>query len=271
MLRGMTPNCILALALLCFAPLSHAQFSSGNSSSAAGEVIELSPFSVTVEEDRGYRANSIVAGKLPPAAPPVAAVTLIRRADAVVIQFALSNSADKQETRNKQLSGSIEQIAAAIKAGPGLKLEHREVRFTSGDRRGSFIGKGEVVTSYANIAILAEVTADLRLYERVNQVRELVDQTKLTGDTKILTGPVGLFVRRPNEARRELLAKVFEDLEIVKKGLGPDFEVLPSGLSTAVQMRACSESDVELWLDYSFSIRSVREITARTPASLLKQ
>lgn len=270
MLRGMKPTCLFVLALSCSLSALHAQFSSANATSGAGEVIELSPFSVTSEEDRGYRANSILATRAPQSAPPVAAVTLIRRADAIVIQFALSNSADKQETRNKQLSGSVEQIATAIKSVPGLKLEHREVRFTSGDRRGSFIGKGEVVTSYANIAILADVTAELRLYERVNQVRELVDQTKLVGDTKILTGPVGLFVRRPNDARRELLTKVFEDLEIVKKGLGADFEVLPSGLAAAVQMRACSESEVELWIDYSFSIRSVREINARTPVSLLK-
>lgn len=267
----MNPQRIAFVVLLCSARLTHAQFSSASSNSTAGETVELSPFSVTVEEDRGYRANSLVAGRLPSPVPPTAAVTLIRRADAIVIQFALSNSADKQETRNKQLSGSIHQISAAIKAVPGLKLEHREVRFTSGDRRGSLIGKGEVVTSYANIAILADVTADLRLYERVNQVRELVDQTKLIGDTKILTGPVGLFVRRPNESRRELLAKVFEDLEVVKKGLGPDFEVLPNGLSAAVQMRACSESDVELWIDYSFSIRSVREIAARTPVTLQRQ
>jgi hypothetical protein len=270
MLRRMKPTCLFVLALYCISRAAHAQISSGNASSSAGEVIELSPFSVTTEEDRGYRANSIVAARPPTAVPPAAAVTLIRRADAVVIQFALSNSADKQEARNKQLSGSISQIATALKAVPGLKLEHREVRFTSGDRRGSFIGKGEVVISYANIAILADVTADMRLYERVNQVRELVDQAKLAGDTKILTGPVGLFVRRPNDARRELLAKVFEDLEIVKKGLGPDFEVLPSGLSTAVQMRACSESEVELWIDYAFSIRSVRELNARIPAASLR-
>ena len=202
--------------------------------------------------------------QLPVGTFPIAAVTLIKRADAVVIQFALSNSTDKQETRNKQLSGSIELISAAIKSVAGLKLEHREVRLTSGDRRGSIISKGDVVTSFANIAILADVTNEMRLYERVKQVRDVVDSVKLVGETKVIDGPVGLFLRRPNDARRELLAKIFEDFEIVKKGLGADFEVLPSGLSTAVQMRACSESELELWIDYSFTIRSVRELSAKT-------
>lgn len=222
----------------------------------AGETIELSPFEISTEEDRGYRSRGV-------AAPPNAPVTLIKRADAVVIQFALSNSGDKQETRNKQLSTSIDSISTAIKSIPGLKLEHREVRLTTGDRKGSFIGKGEVVTSFANIAVFAELTAEMRLYERVKQVRDLADGTKLAGETKLIDGPVGLFVRRPNDSRKELLAKIFEDLELVKKGLGSDFEVLTSGLAEGVRMRACSESEVELWIDYSFSIRSIRELEAK--------
>jgi hypothetical protein len=252
----------LFVALLFSARLTWAQ------TEDPGETILLSPFQVSTEEDRGYHSSSSAAGRRyspPPeetAPMPTVPITLIKRADAVVIQFALSNSTDKQDARNKQLSGSIDAISSAIKTVPGLKLEHREVRLTSGDRKGSFIGKGDVVTSFANIAIIAEITAEMRLYERVKQVRVLVDGAKLVAETKVIDGPVGLFVRRPNEARKELLAKIFEDLELVKKGLGSDFEVLVSGLSQGVHLRSCSESDVELWIDYAFSIRSVRELEA---------
>jgi len=101
----------------------------------------------------------------------------------------------------------------------------------------------------------------VRLYDRVKQVRDLIDDTKLRGDTKVIDGPVGLFIRSPNQYRQELLTKIFEDLEVVRKGVGPEFEVLVSGLAGGVQVRACSERELELWLDYSFTIHSIRYLT----------
>ncbi|HUR60394.1 MAG TPA: hypothetical protein VM029_21910, partial [Opitutaceae bacterium] len=83
------------------------------------------------------------------------------------------------------------------------------------------------------------------------------------GETKLIDGPAGLYLRRPNDYRKELLGKIFEDLELVKKGLGSDFEVLVSGLSQATRLRPCSETDIEVWVDYSFTIRSVRELDGK--------
>lgn len=236
--------------------------------SAGGEsedTLALSPF---VVEDRGYaRARDYA-----PAQPrfgndggsvPNAPITVIRKADAVVIEFALSNSADKQDARNKELTDSVDALAAEIRTIPGLRFENREVQLMSGNRSRSIIGKGGIVTSFANFAVFAELSAETRLYERVKQVRGIVSAAKLTGVTKVIDGPVSLFIKRPNETRKELLAKIFEDYEQVKKGLGADFEVLVSGLAGPVRLRSCSENEVELWLDYSFSIRSIRELDAK--------
>lgn len=255
---------LLVLVSLTFVSAARAQ------SDEAGEIVELSPFEITFGEDRGYKALPSNARVRPPAADvplPTVPVTLVKRADAIVVQFALSNSADKQDARNKHLASSIDAIAAAVKTVPGLKLEHRQVQLASGDRRGSIIGKGGVVTSFANIAIFAELSSEMRLYERIKQIRDAVDATKLVGDTKLMDGPAGLYLKRPNEYRKELLAKIFEDLELVKKGLGGDFEVLVSGLSQGTKFRPCSETELELWIDYSFTIRSVRELEAKRPAT----
>jgi hypothetical protein len=264
-LRAMNVRYFLLLALLL-----PGRVACGQKSEEPGEFVELSPFEVTSAEDRGYRMRSTsllgkASGDVIPGEPalPGVPVTIIKSADAVVVQFALSNSADKQDARNKQLSTSIDAIAAAIAGTPGLRLEHREVRLTSGDRRGSFIMRGGVVTSFANIAIFAELNSAQRLYERVKQIKDLVNGAKLSGETKLIDGPAGLYLRRPNEYRKELLAKIFEDLDNVKKGLGPDFEVLVSGLGQATRLRPCSESEIELWIDYSFTIRSIRELEAR--------
>ncbi len=195
---------------------------------------------------------------------PSVPITLIRRADAVIIEFALSNSADKQDQRNKELTDSVDALAAQIKATPGLRFENREVQLMSGNRSRSIIGKGGAVTSFANFAIFADLSADeARLYERVKQVRALVSAAKLIGGTKVIDGPVALYLKRPNDLRKELLGKIFDDLEVVKKGLGENMEVLVTGLNTPVRLRSCSEREVELWIDYSFTIRSITELKLR--------
>lgn len=190
----------------------------------------------------------------------------------MVIEFALSNAADKQDQRNKELTDSVDALAARIKETPGLRFENREVQLLSGNRGRSIIGKGGVVTSFANFAVFAELGDDVRLYERVKQVRALVSAAKLVGGTKVIDGPVALYLRRPNELRRELLGRIFDDLEVVKKGLGENQEVLVSGLNGPIRLRSCSEREVELWIDYSFTIRSVyelrvRELEARRPSA----
>ena len=83
----------------------------------------------------------------------------------------------------------------------------------------------------------------------------------LQGQTKIVDGVLGLYFKNAAKYRREILDRVFEDLEGLKKSLGAEFEVLPSGFNQPVRMRIASETDVELWIDYNFTIRSIRELT----------
>jgi hypothetical protein len=88
-----------------------------------------------------------------------------------------------------------------------------------------------------------------------------------TPTMKLLDGSVGLYIRGPSQYRPEILAKIFQDVDAVKKGLGAEFEILVSGLAGSVKMRTCSETEIELWIDYSFTIRSIREIEAQKKGS----
>jgi len=251
----------------------HAQVPAGDGTDGE-DIVVLSPFEVTSSDSRGYSyytprqpapiVQPAFGGGSSGSTAPAVPITLIRRADAVVIEFALSNSADKQDQRNKELTDSVDALAAQIKATPGLRFENREVQLMSGNRSRSIIGKGGVVTSFANFAIFADLSADdARLYERVKQVRELVSAAKLVGGTKVLDGPVALYLKRPNDLRKELLGKIFEDLEVVKKGLGENLEVQVTGLNGPVHLRSCSEREVELWIDYGFTIRSIVDLRIR--------
>jgi hypothetical protein len=255
------PALIAALALLPFGLFAQSD------ASGEEEAAILSPFTVSGDADSSYStvaslsgsrtASQIVDGASP---APTVPVTIVKKADAVVIQFVLSNAADKQEARNQELYTAVKAIQAAVQKIPTLRMEQREVRFASGNRKMVSFSRSAQL-SYANIVIFAELVPDLRLADRSKQVRDLLDRIKLPGATKLVDGSVGLYLKQPSSYRREILQKIFDDLDFVKKGLGTEFEVEASGLNQQVKFRACSETEIELWIDYSFSINSVRALT----------
>jgi hypothetical protein len=254
----MTKPLLLLATVLLVAPL-RAQQSSGQD-----EFVSLSPFEVSSQNDRGYASSATISGSrinVTAVTTPNVPITLVKKAEALVIEFALSNSADKQDVRNRDLYDSIEKIITAAKTLPGLRVESRQISFRGEDRRGSIIFKSGVIVSFANIAVFSEFTSEMTSYQRVKQIRDLVSKVNLVGDTKVIDGPVSLFVKNPDQYRQDLLKKIFDDLDFVKSGLGMQFEVLPSGLNQSIKLRSCSETEVELWIDYSFTIRSVRELT----------
>jgi hypothetical protein len=236
------------------------------------EMITLSPFSISAEDDVGYSVSSAFAGTRlannlvdPTAArrTPNVPVTLIKRADALAVSFSLVNAGDRQDRRNAELYASIESLRAEIGRVPGLHFEHREVRFASGNRsKISFASRSGTTTSYASVLVLADLPEGVDVVKQVKAIRDAVARATLQGQTKMVDGVVGLYVKDAAQHRREILDRIFADLDGLKKSLGAEFEVLPSGLNEPVRVRVCSETDVEFWIDYSFTIRSIRELTA---------
>ena len=233
------------------------------------EFIVLTPFEVSTSDDAGYYAANALAGArlatplLDPAsanAAPAVPISIFRRAESVAIQFVLSHAGDKQELRNRELYDSVAILQSAVAKASGLRLEQREVRFASGNRKLFSTSRGNTAVSFASIVIFAELTPEARIADRVKQVRDLLQETKLSGATKAADGSVGLFVRHAEQYRGEILEKIFADFAALRKGFGEEFEIRPSGLNQRVRARIASETEIELWIDYSFTIHSVREI-----------
>ncbi len=237
---------------------------------AGEDVVELSPFSVSSDGD-GYRSQaalSAVRAPTPLVDPRTAfnqapvAVTLSKRADAVAIQFVLSHAGDKQEVRNQELYASVDAIETAIKKVPGLRAEQREVRFSGGDRKFFSTSRGGSTYSFVSILVLTDLPADSRVADRVKQVRDLLAATKLVGQTKYSDGSIGLYLKDPDQYRREILQKIFDDVEFLKKGFAGDFEIQPSGLNNKIRLRVAGEGQLELWIDYGIAFKSIRELDA---------
>ncbi|MDF9832051.1 hypothetical protein M2103_000259 [Ereboglobus sp. PH5-5] len=201
-----------------------------------------------------------------------APISLIKPADALVLHFSLFNNSGKQEIRNKDLSATLDAIVAVISKTPGLRIETREVRLAGADRKYISVSSS-ATTSSTQLAIYADLTSEHRPYDRAKQIRALLDTVRFAGDTTLNDGPAMLFVRNPASYRRELLDAIFADIAYLQKKLGDGFEILPTGLDQPIKIRAASESEIELYISYSFTIRSLRNIPARVgcPVAPLKQ
>jgi len=253
-----------ALLAAALAVSAHAQ-----ESADAEEFVVLSPFTVVSGDDHGYKASASLAGSrinsrlLDPAYNPSvnAPVSIVRRADAIAIQFVLSNAGEKQELRNNDLYASVESIEKAVSAQPGLRVEQREVSMAGGNKKVFSSLRGGSPVSFVSLVIFVELKPGVRVVDSVKRVRDLLTKTQLSGITKIADGSVGLYVKSPDQYRREILQKAFEDLEFVRKGIGSEFEVMPNGMTDKVKYRICGDGEVELWIDYSFTISSIRALT----------
>jgi len=160
------------------------------------ELVALSPFVVSAEDDRGYTATSTLAGtrvrtdlkdlaasistvtaeflRDTTAGIPQLPITIVKRAEALVIQFALATTSDKADVRNAELTAAIDAITKAVQTTPGLRFEPREIFLASADRKKSLVSKGGIVTSFANFVVFAEFSEGMRPYQRVKQVRDLL-------------------------------------------------------------------------------------------------
>ena len=220
------------------------------------EVVSLSAFQVSTEADKGY------ASATPP--KPDVAITVLKPATAVVMEVTIVNSADKPEVRNREIYGTIKDIQKAVQAAKGLRFERREIQLRGEARQKSLFSRSSV-TSYANVAVVASLGPEADLFALVDTMRSVVSGVTPAGSTKVMDGTVGLYLENPDQYRPELLKKIFDDVAVVKSGLGQDFEVLLSGLDGRVNTRAASEKEVELWIDYSFLIRSLVELKNPRP------
>lgn len=230
---------------------------------ASGEGVEINAPYATKYPSRNFAADT---------SAPSSPISLVKPADALVLQFSLSNNSSKQDVRNKDLSATLDAIVAAISNAPGLHMETREVRFAGADRKYISVSSS-ATTSSTQVAIYAELTPEQRPYDRAKQIRALLDTVRFAGDTTLNDGPAMLFVRNPASYRRELLDAIFADIAYLQKKLGDSFEILPVGLDQPVKLRAYSESEVELYISYNLNIRSLRNLHARAacPAAPLQK
>lgn len=219
------------------------------------DTVSLSAFTIASDAD--------IAAKVP--AKPEVAITLRKPATSLEVEVNVVNGSDRPEVRNRDIYATLTALERAVRGTPNLKFARREIQLRGDARKGSILSRSGAVVSNAVCAVVAPIESDTDVFALVHRIRELIASVSPVGVTKVLDSSVGLTIDHPEQYRQEIIKKVFDDLAFVKSLAGPDFEVLPSGFTGPVHVRAVSEKEVELWIDYTFSIRSVIELKNPAP------
>ncbi|MDQ8198585.1 hypothetical protein QEH56_10520 [Pelagicoccus enzymogenes] len=191
-------------------------------------------------------------------ADPSVAVTLVKPADAVRIEFSLEVENLSEVERARSIEEALKTAQGAVESVQGLEFESGTVRLSKGE---GVQGPSTRLSSYYAQALfsvripIGEGSFDL---ERVREVRQLLFEQDWA-EAELRFGAAALVVNNVDRYRSELLAAVFADLKAMDAGLGDLFEVVPSIENVRIQLRQASPTEVELWIPYSYKVVSVRE------------
>ncbi len=276
---------IVVLAILIATPL----FSFGQDDNT-DELFELSPFVVdsrrsysagrarnakvdTVEFfDLGSSIDGIVDSfnRASPTSDPSVPIHLVKPADEMSIQFAISFFDDLEETRKNKLREFLEKAKQAIDSNSDLRFTPGPLLIAEGDRKKIKGKKKSAYTSHAHFSVSFDLQSNDSVYGKIRDVKQLVDDLELNSDvTRVFYGAVNLVLEDPNQYRMELLDAVFEDASALADKLDGKFEIYPVGLEGRVQLKQHSESEVELWIPYKYEFVSVRQMELEDKRLLL--
>ncbi len=213
------------------------------------EVDELGAAAPVLTDDLGHQIGS---------SHPQVAVSLVKKADRVRIEFSLESRNVDESVRAEAIQSSLAKAEAAVRDLSGMRFESGSVLLAKGDGSQSQAIGPEAYYAQALFAVTFELSDPAASLERVREVRQRLFALDWR-DVDLKFGVAALVVDKPDRYRGELLRAVLADLKQLDDGLGELFEVVPSFPNARVQLRQVSPLEVELWIPYSYEIVSVRE------------
>ncbi len=193
-----------------------------------------------------------------PMSTPEVAITLLKRADRVRIEFSLEVEDAIEAKRLQRLQAALEKAQAAVGLESGLAFETSTVNLAKGDGGLKHARNDSCYFAQALFNVTFELANDSVGLEPVRLIREKLYGLDWEG-VRLRFGVAALVLENPDRYRGEILQTVFSDLKTLDDGLGEYFEVEPKIENVRVKIRHASPTEVELWIPYSYEIVSVRE------------
>ena len=89
------------------------------------------------------------------------------------------------------------------------------------------------------------------------EMQTFVSKTKPVGRTQLQPGDVGLSMVDPDQYRYELLQKIAADVAKVQEIFSGDYGLNIDGLDKRIKVRRVGVTEVELYLNYEFTLAAV--------------
>ena len=186
--------------------------------------------------------------------PPV---TIKRPADFLVLNVRMENDSRDDKQREQEVYATILNLVKAAEDAKNIQLHSGVDTITSGTHKISLSKAGDRPdTSQAAIFVKVPLSADADVPKLTERLRKFVSDAKLDGRTQLFPGDVGLSVVDAEKYRYELLEAIAKDIKKVSELFGDAYKFSVSGLDARIRIRRTGIKEVELYIQYSFSMSS---------------
>jgi hypothetical protein len=191
-------------------------------------------------------------------APDVPGVTLVERADHLVVKVRVICDTRDATQRAGELRQTLKNMIAEAGRGGTISLSTGdEVLYEFNESKiDKEIGSGSRPdTSEAFIVIRTELSKTDNYDEAVRRIYDFIKRTPKSGRTEILKdGDFNLGLMKPERYRPELVAKIAEDSKRTAALFGTGHQIRVEGLQHSIQWFQSGQLDLSLYIPYALII-----------------
>ncbi|NVK86719.1 MAG: hypothetical protein HWE13_01270 [Gammaproteobacteria bacterium] len=189
------------------------------------------------------------------------AITLVKPADFLVQRIALLNDSRDAVQREQELEQTVRNIIAASSRQKAIELGvGKDVIFpidVNNLTLDIFEGKRKD-TSIVYLFIKTPIEKSQETPKIIRRLNDFIEDIKLNGRTEIdRDGEIVLSIVNPEKYRTELLQLIAESLQQTQTIFGNNYKAEVNGLSQALQWERAGVSELRLYIEYDFTIRSI--------------
>ena len=188
---------------------------------------------------------------------PAAGVTLVKRAD--YVSFAVTVTSAESDFNNRvRLIGQARNVVTESLAKQGIRFETGPT-YLALEQPGSSSTFSSASVGYnrpneAVVHVLVPLAKSGDIFDATSRIATSLSKVQLPARTSLRYSPFRLAVDNPERHRKELIAKIAEEVTAIKAAMRSNGKVSVSGLASPVQVRQLNDTDVELSVSYAVSI-----------------
>lgn len=189
--------------------------------------------------------------------PPI---TLKRIGDYLVLQCRIENDARDQELRKREIATTLQGMISTALQSKRFEIHNGEMVLTA---ESSTIALHEDTkradSSYGELFVKVPLKADDDIPRLTEELGDFVATAKMDGRTTLIAGKIGLSIQNPEQYRYELIEAIAADIARISELFGNSYQFDISGLDQSLNIKRVGIGEVELFLRYSFSMRSKQQ------------